>query len=331
MIAVMMIGQKQNGIVEVTLVQQLEQKRAEALQTTELPTGDVDTLQAEYEQIRGSLSQTKTEAKSLELGVKRLESQWKSLSDVLTHYDRQYADLRDKHSIPYDTLDDFKAAHTKAMKKMTTAAAQTATAAETATAAVVAVPTPKVILPNNLQRPEAAEEVEEEEEEPEEEVIAPDPKFLKMDVTSRRKTRTQNRNWDYEKQSISLKVDVTNGNFNDSYDGCVLYVMIIGEHMNQRRVYKVLEKRRMLVDLPSREAITAFEGDVESYFYDHSSFKYGFKYDSYLVVLCDQDGKPVISKSARSTNESKAEKLLAFQTDDLFDADAEPVAKRNIW
>lgn len=126
--------------------------------------------------------------------------------------------------------------------------------------------------------------------------------------------------------SVTTEVIIDNKNIKDDYQNLKAVVILIGESVAERGYHGVLQRYEKTFDIKSRERVTfelpAYSGQFLKVKNDKA---YGFDSDrGYLIVIYDSLGREITRKGHRSWAESAGDKILALDTEVLFDDAGNP-------
>ena len=120
-------------------------------------------------------------------------------------------------------------------------------------------------------------------------------------------------------------VSVRNNDFNTTYRDVKGVLIVIGENVINSGEMRILSRDEFTITLPYRETVR-WKGATFTNRYDEyagNGVAFGYKYDDYLVILYDENGKIVHARSKSKRNVDNAERILKARTNTSYDEDFE--------
>ena len=122
--------------------------------------------------------------------------------------------------------------------------------------------------------------------------------------------------FDYLFVKYKPKISFYNEELEETFTGVNGTLVLIGEHVLDSSVMGVLYSQKFKIDVPPKEKIE-WKGKPFMSRYDPDYG--GFKYEGYLLVVRDQDGKVVQIKSSKSTWKDNFRKILKAKLKKPYD------------
>jgi len=144
---------------------------------------------------------------------------------------------------------------------------------------------------------------------------------------SRGRDEDLNKDGDPDDRVVEMEpvVSILNNDFNKTYRDVRGIVVVIGESVISPGEMKILFKEEFTLTLPFRETVR-WEGKRFTNRYDANPGNgsgYGYKYEDYLIILYDPDGKPVLKRSSRKKHEENYTRILKARPNKSYDEDFE--------
>jgi len=308
-----------------------EQRQRFAPVTQKLAQQRAD-LRAQMETLRNATREAQPAIRQAQKQLRQQERRNLELETQKSTYDQEFLRLKLEFRHPYTTLEELLADHARLLaqhrQRLATPAAPTAEPAGT-TAAVRSTPVPAIISPALARNPAlmaaAERDVPERNAADEPPAIArPEKKLIDIDTNSSRQS---------SKNRGTLEVKIKNGDFNNDFDGVLVHVVVLAAHKENRDSFRVMLAHQKRFDLKKRSTETVFDGNFRLDYEDYSYYSwYPYKYDSYVVVFCDQDGKFVTGKATRNLNEKSYENFLQMKEGDFCNSKGEKIHTGNrVW
>lgn len=348
LVAVAMMGSRRTAAARAANAAVLADIAAEAKARVQALENQKTELDTKLGDLRREETDLVREIGQLRMSERKLTREADTLSSIVTSYESQFAMARSQLGFQYQTLDDLLAAHAAALKKAATAPAPGAgsstavtirapiPAATTNPAWVVRAPDEPAAPAGNVTVTVAPDPAAAPGEGEKTEVIKPDPKFLRVECETTKK-RSGGKNTDYytierSTELVNLSVKVKNGHFRDDYNGLIIYVLIVGQSVNDGATFLVMDKIQKTFDAKSRQEVEAYSGEIQNRYYDSKQYKSGYKYDGYLVVVCDQEGTPLADNAVRTSLSKYRDKIIKYDRGSHFNAKGDPVTNvRNFY
>jgi hypothetical protein len=154
---------------------------------------------------------------------------------------------------------------------------------------------------------------------------------LTAEVTFSRDSKKINPAFDTRIQTIAPTIKITNKVVKESYEGLQTELFVIGESVTREKFYVLLINHRAAFDLGPKEAKEIPAGFARMYYDRENTYRYGVKYDCYVLILRDKDGKLVTIKSTKSSFSSRLADLMKLRTGDVFDKNLQKIPGRSYW
>lgn len=141
-----------------------------------------------------------------------------------------------------------------------------------------------------------------------------------LDVIREKRTRKTGGDFDDKMDAVALRLKFHNTDTTNGYEGFTGRVIALSESVTMRNVFKVTIVEDFEIDLEPREkkeitTKTVHEG------WDNTYAKWGFRYEGWLVLIRDKDGKNVTVKSTSPRFEKVVDGLDTVKEEMLLDGD----------
>lgn len=114
-----------------------------------------------------------------------------------------------------------------------------------------------------------------------------------------RKAKFDGTDYDNVSEQFQMNIKIKNLDGTREVNHLTAHLFVYGKFCAERNAYQMLDRATSQFDLP-RRGEHAFQGEtVELQYDDNFSAKYGVKYDGYIVVVKDQEGKVVAGKATK--------------------------------
>jgi len=126
---------------------------------------------------------------------------------------------------------------------------------------------------------------------------------IQLKVAKSKRTKVAGGDYDDKLERISLNIRIKNRSLRDAKEGLTARYWIIGESMVHRSALEVLDSGEMKVDLGSEFGKREFKKETNETVvqWDDTNLVHGAKYDGWIFVLLDADGKVIKSDASKNT------------------------------
>jgi hypothetical protein len=136
--------------------------------------------------------------------------------------------------------------------------------------------------------------------------------------------RNQGGDFDNKTQIIEPKIKITNTTPQQGYIGYKATLWMFNEHLNQRGTYQIALIHDFDITLPPRQAMESVGASLTQQ-YDDTGYKFGFKYDGWVLQVTDSKGEIVLTKSTLPSLEKMAQQLKTIlKLDQCYDRQWKP-------
>jgi hypothetical protein len=144
-----------------------------------------------------------------------------------------------------------------------------------------------------------------------EEAKIPFAKGVKPEVQIARPSRVKGGDFDDKTQIVTPKIKLTNTTTQQGYLGYKATFWMFNEHTRERGTYQVALVHNFDITLPPRQMMES-EGASLTQQFDDTGYKFGFKYDGWVLQVKDAKGEIVLTKSTLPSLEKKAAELATL-------------------
>ena len=113
------------------------------------------------------------------------------------------------------------------------------------------------------------------------------PNNLSITFSTNRKT---DKSYDEKREMLEMEVKLTNKDTVRDLNGMRLEVFVFAEMVDDRDRYLMLRRHQRDVDIPKHGSVTVDLGTATMYYDKGGEYRYGSKYDGYMVYLVDRQG-----------------------------------------
>lgn len=148
-----------------------------------------------------------------------------------------------------------------------------------------------------------------------------DPRTIEMRVQQYKKEDKSNHSmyFDSREQKISLSFVLRNRSRTNDYTNLRCVMIAYGKHVEEHDKFKVLLKDETTFSVQHLKEANFKTKEVENTFTDSHYYEYGYKYDGFMVVLLDEDGKIVLFKSTTTRFDKHQSEVPDLNQYDIFD------------
>ncbi|MEM7145926.1 MAG: hypothetical protein AAF591_12385 [Verrucomicrobiota bacterium] len=118
-----------------------------------------------------------------------------------------------------------------------------------------------------------------------------------IDVNTGKSNREAQDDYDDRIQSFEFTAKITNTERGFDIVGAKGILLVFGKDVNNSNNLKVLNRQEFDVDVPFSRTLT-FTGKPFKNEYDDIAYKHGHKYNGYLLILQNKDGRTIATKAA---------------------------------
>lgn len=147
---------------------------------------------------------------------------------------------------------------------------------------------------------------------------------VKISVVASKPARSAGGYSDYKTQKITLKVKFVNTNIRQAYEGCTATLSALGQSERDRKIKKILMQESVALSLPPGQTQEHLSRDVVTSFDKEGSYRYGYSYDGWIIVIKDAQGKVVQVKSTSAPMEKLTELASKLVAGGYYDAKLKP-------
>ncbi len=152
---------------------------------------------------------------------------------------------------------------------------------------------------------------------------------ITIDVQANRIRRLGDENFDDQRDSYAFKLRFKNNDRSTSFEGLTGELWIFGRSTTDRRAYKLVARETYTFDLPPSLDFAEMAGpSFELEYDDKAHAKYGYKYEGFVFLLKNAEGKVMGLSSNLSWVKSSIEKLSALQAGSVYSTKLEPYSER---
>jgi hypothetical protein len=286
--------------------------------------GQRTALRARQATLREAARETQPQARRTQALLRQQERRNQEVEAQKTVLDQEFGRAKQQLGFPYATLEDLLADHGKLLQQRSqrpAAEPRPTPAPAPAPVAPVSPPVPAIVttaVPRPVTEP-AAEPAPAAPAEPA--VLRPEKKLIDIDTSTSRQN---------SKNRGTLEVKVKNGDFNNDFNGVSGHVVVLAAHKDMRDNYRVMLAQEKRFDLKKRSTETVFDLNFRLDYEDYSYYSwYPYKYDGYVFVFCDQDGKVVAGRSTRTMADKTLENFLRLKEGDFCNGKGELIETGN--
>lgn len=151
---------------------------------------------------------------------------------------------------------------------------------------------------------------------------------LDLNVTKSRQTRVEGGDFDDKLERISLDVTVKNRSLRDPKEGLTAKYWILGRSMVHDDTLQVLDLGEMKIDLGNEFGEREFQKATPEVIvkWDDTNAVHGARYDGFLFVILDSNGKVIKTDVSKNTYEKVLTKADSLRKDAYVGRDFKPVA-----
>jgi hypothetical protein len=133
-------------------------------------------------------------------------------------------------------------------------------------------------------------------------------KGVRPEVQIARPSRVKGGDFDDKTQVVTPKIKLTNTTTQQGYIGYKAVFWMFNEHTRERGTFQVAQRHAFDVTLPPQQFMES-EGASVTQQYDDTGYKFGFKYDGWVLQIKDAKGEIVLTKSTLPTLEKLSAEL----------------------
>lgn len=153
-----------------------------------------------------------------------------------------------------------------------------------------------------------------------------DARNFDMEVLVSKQRKMSGTDYDNKMQNLDVTLKVTNRTARETFSALRAKVYLIGESASKDKHYRLLHVHEESFDLGAREDKKIAAGALRLEYDDNEAARFGYKYEGYVVVLRDSDGKLIAVKSPKSLFSANLEELAKMRKGTAFDKKFKPVA-----
>jgi len=154
-----------------------------------------------------------------------------------------------------------------------------------------------------------------------------DDRDIQMKVAKSKRTRVEGGDYDDKLERLSLDIEIKNRSLRDAKEGLKAHYWIIGESLVYRDLLEVIDEGEMDIDLGNEFGERTFEKETPEAVikWDDTGAVHGAKYEGWIFVLMDKEGKVVKSDASKNTFEKLIPKADRLKKGRFYDSNFEPV------
>ena len=132
--------------------------------------------------------------------------------------------------------------------------------------------------------------------------------------------------YESKRQKIVLALKFLNSDAKQTYEGFTATVSVFGQSGQDHKARKVLSQENVTLSLPPLKTQEHVCKEVVTQFYQDGSYKSGFSYDGWIIVVKDAKGKIVHVKSSSATMAKYTELAAKLKLNECYNSKLQPVA-----
>ena len=145
------------------------------------------------------------------------------------------------------------------------------------------------------------------------------PRF-RFEVNSGKSTReADDLGIDYWRQTFEFSASISNEERDFDVSGAKGSLLVLGKHVTESNQLKVLSRQDFNVDIPAGKTLKYQAKKFSSTYIDIDYSREGYKYNGYLLIVHNKDGKVIATDSTPDTFARFAAAALKLKTDEKCD------------
>jgi hypothetical protein len=137
-----------------------------------------------------------------------------------------------------------------------------------------------------------------------------------INVDSGKSTREDEADYDDMRQSFEFKAQITNTERDFDIMGAKGILLVFGKDVSNSNNLKLLNRQEFEVDIPIGRTLS-FTAKPFTNVYDDIDYKHGHRYNGYLLILQNKDGRMIATKAVPDTFSKYHASALKLKEDDL--------------
>lgn len=143
---------------------------------------------------------------------------------------------------------------------------------------------------------------------------------LSFEVNTGKSTReADDLGMDYWRQTFEFTAAISNDERDFDVSGAKGILIVLGKHITESNRLKVLSKQEFDANIPAGKTLTFRGKGFSTSYIDIDYSREGYKYNGYLLILQNADGKVIASDSTPDTFARFAVNALKLDTGDICD------------
>jgi hypothetical protein len=158
-------------------------------------------------------------------------------------------------------------------------------------------------------------------------VFAEDMARMRIEGVRARRSRIEGGDYDDKKDTISMRVKLTNQSMSEGYEGTGKLI-VLGEHVKERNHYRVLlaEDFSFAVGAGRAEGRFEWESSTVTTAWDTTNLYFGEKYEGWIIILKNSNGEVIAFEATKQAweKEDAIARAVDLREDDWVDRDIQP-------
>lgn len=146
---------------------------------------------------------------------------------------------------------------------------------------------------------------------------------VQLQVNRNKSTRIAGGDWDDKTDRISFSIKFANSDTRQAFDGCQAEFYVLTQSILNPRAFQLLQAEKFTFSLPARGAHAQETPEVVTR-YDKTDAKFGMKYNAWVCVVRDAEGKVLMKKTSLNSWLPVAERLSEKSAGAFFDRELKP-------
>ncbi len=145
---------------------------------------------------------------------------------------------------------------------------------------------------------------------------------------SRQRGKDIHGDYDDQQDNISMKITLRNRDLSKTFENMEAIYMLIGRSAVDRKSCKVLDRDSFNFSLGKDRENSVFEWESKEVIttWDDTNLKHGERYDGWIIVLLNSEGKIAAVKASKENWESGVLEALELKAGDWFGYNFKPIA-----
>jgi hypothetical protein len=141
---------------------------------------------------------------------------------------------------------------------------------------------------------------------------------VQLQVNRSKSTRIAGGDWDDKTDRISFSAKFINGDTRQAFDQCQSEFYVFAQSILNPRAFRLLQGERFTFSLPARGTHTQQTPEVVTK-WDKTEAKFGAKYDGWVCVVRDAEGKVIMKKASSNAWLPVADRLNELTVGQYYD------------